>query len=107
MFVISTWMYWQECKTLIVAVIDQLDWKFKGKPVGAQVVLTFSMQGVGNFVNTAVLCILMVIYKVARPNHHNKKYPYPPNRLPSQLNLVSRHSSHRLCLPGLRWGASN
>ncbi|KAK9914956.1 hypothetical protein WJX75_002900 [Coccomyxa subellipsoidea] len=55
----------------------------RAKKRGREVVLTFSMQGVGNFVNTAVLCILMVIYKVARPNHHNKKYPYPPNRLDS------------------------
>lgn len=45
-----------------------------------QVVLTFSMQGVGNFTNTAVLCILLVIFGSAVPNHHNKAYPYHTNR---------------------------
>lgn len=53
-----------------------------------QVVLTFSMQGVGNFTNTAVLLILMVIYKVVRPNHHNKAYPYPPHRCMRLLPAV-------------------
>ncbi|CAL8468731.1 g8271 [Coccomyxa elongata] len=53
------------------------------KKRGREVVLTFSMQGVGNFTNTAVLCILLVIYRVAIPNHQNKAYPYPPHRLDS------------------------
>lgn len=39
-----------------------------------QVVLTFSMQGVGNFTNTAVLCVLLVIYNQTQPTktlpHH-------------------------------------
>lgn len=39
-----------------------------------QVVLTFSMQGLGNFTNTAVLCILLVIYNQTQPSktlpHH-------------------------------------
>ncbi|BDA43280.1 probable inorganic phosphate transporter 1-3 [Coccomyxa sp. Obi] len=51
------------------------------KKRGREVVLTFSMQGVGNFVNTAVLCILVVIYGVIKPNRHNKLYPYHPRRL--------------------------
>ena len=44
-----------------------------------QVVLTFSMQGVGNFVNTGVLIVLLVIFQCAVPNHQNKLYPYHPN----------------------------
>ncbi len=44
-----------------------------------QVVLTFSMQGVGNFVNTSVLIVLLVIFQCAVPNHSNKLYPYHPN----------------------------
>ena len=39
-----------------------------------QVVLTFSMQGLGNFTNTAVLCILLVVYGQTQPTkslpHH-------------------------------------
>ena len=41
-----------------------------------QVVLTFSMQGVGNFVNTGVLIILLVIFQCAKPNHNNPQHPY-------------------------------
>ena len=41
-----------------------------------QVVLTFSMQGVGNFVNTGVLIILLVIFQCAVPNHSNPQRPY-------------------------------
>ena len=41
-----------------------------------QVVLTFSMQGVGNFVNTGVLIILLVIFQCAVPNHNNPQRPY-------------------------------
>ena len=44
-----------------------------------QVVLTSSMQGVGNFVNTGVLIVLLVIFQCAKPNHANKLYPYHPN----------------------------
>lgn len=51
---------------------------FKRLPC-AQVVLTFSMQGVGNFTNTAVLIILLVIFQCAKPDHHNKLYPYHTN----------------------------
>lgn len=43
-----------------------------------QVVLTFSMQGWGNFINTSVLIILLVIFQSTKPNHNNKKYPYHP-----------------------------
>lgn len=55
-------------------------------------VLTFSMQGVGNFVNTAVLCILVVIYRVAIPNYKNKAYPYAPHRC--CLSCTSCAASH-------------
>lgn len=41
-------------------------------------VLTFSMQGWGNFINTGVLIILLVIFQVYKPRHNNHKYPYPP-----------------------------
>lgn len=58
-----------------------------------QVVLTFSMQGVGNFVNTAVLCILVVIYRVAIPNYKNKAYPYAPHRC--RLSCKSCAASHQ------------
>ena len=51
--------------------------------VDVQVVMTFSMQGVGNFTNTAVLCILLVIYGSAEANKRTHKYtgwryPSPP-----------------------------
>ena len=36
-------------------------------------VLTFSMQGWGNFINTGVLII-----QVYKPRHNSHKYPYPP-----------------------------
>ncbi len=39
-----------------------------------QVVMTFSMQGVGNFTNTAVLCILLVIYRSAEANKKTHVY---------------------------------
>ena len=45
-----------------------------------QVVLTFSMQGVGNFVNVAVLCILFPIFDTVKPDRHNKLYPYHTKR---------------------------
>ena len=41
-----------------------------------QVVLTFSMQGVGNFVNTSVLIILLVIFHSAVPDHGTPQRPY-------------------------------
>ncbi len=42
--------------------------------VTVQVVMTFSMQGVGNFTNTAVLCILLVIYRSAEANKRTHVY---------------------------------
>ena len=44
-----------------------------------QVVLTFSMQGIGNFVNTGVLIVLLVIFQCAVPNRANKLHPYAPH----------------------------
>ncbi|KAK9842394.1 hypothetical protein WJX84_005508, partial [Apatococcus fuscideae] len=41
--------------------------KAMAKKRGREVVLTFSMQGVGNFTNTAVLCILIVCFNQIRP----------------------------------------
>ena len=32
------------------------------------------LQGVGNFVNVAVLCILMPIFGIATPNHPKNKF---------------------------------
>lgn len=39
-----------------------------------QVVMTFSMQGVGNFTNTAVLCVLLAIYTSTEANKKTHKY---------------------------------
>ena len=39
-----------------------------------QVVMTFSMQGVGNFANTAVLCILLAIYSSTEANKRTHVY---------------------------------
>ena len=44
-----------------------------------QVVLTFSMQGVGNFVNTGVLIVLLVIFQCAKPDYSNELHPYAPH----------------------------
>ena len=44
-----------------------------------QVVLTFSMQGVGNFVNTGVLIVLLVIFQCATPDSSNELHPYSPH----------------------------
>ena len=41
---------------------------------GQEVVLTFSMQGVGNFTNTAVLCILLAVYSSTEPNKRTHVY---------------------------------
>ncbi|DBA96631.1 TPA: hypothetical protein ACH3X1_015490 [Trebouxia sp. C0004] len=41
---------------------------------GREVVMTFSMQGVGNFTNTAVLCILLTIYSSTEANKRTHKY---------------------------------
>ncbi len=62
--------------------------------VDVQVVMTFSMQGVGNFTNTAVLCILLVIYGSAEANKRTHKYtgwryPSPPCLLAALLGLAS------------------
>lgn len=46
-----------------------------------QVVLTFSQQGLGNFVNVAVLLILMVCFDTYHPIHGVKPKTYHPNRL--------------------------
>jgi hypothetical protein len=46
------------------------------------VVLTFSMQGLGNFTNVAVLCILMCAFDVTGPTYpRNKQNPYSAPRL--------------------------
>ena len=39
-----------------------------------QVVLTFSMQGLGNFTNTAVLCVLLAIYSSTQPDKRTHVY---------------------------------
>lgn len=39
-----------------------------------QVVLTFSMQGLGNFTNTAVLCVLLAIYTSTKPDNSTHRY---------------------------------
>lgn len=46
---------------------------------GREVVLTFSMQGLGNFTNTAVLCVLLAVYSSTKPN--NRTHLYTPWRL--------------------------
>ena len=43
---------------------------------GREVVMTFSMQGLGNFSNTAVLCILLAVYSQTEPN--KKTHVYTP-----------------------------
>jgi len=46
-----------------------------------QVVLTFSQQGLGNFVNVSVLLILMVCFDTYHPIHHVKPKTYHVKRL--------------------------
>ena len=46
-----------------------------------QVVLTFSQQGLGNFVNVAVLLILMVCFDTYHPIHGITTKTYHPKRL--------------------------
>ena len=60
--------------------------------VDVQVVMTFSMQGVGNFTNTAVLCILLTIYSSTEANKRTHKYtgwryPSTPCLLAAMLDL--------------------
>lgn len=46
-----------------------------------QVVLTFSQQGLGNFVNIGVLLILMCCFDTIHPIHNKKPKTYYPKRL--------------------------
>lgn len=48
---------------------------------GREVVLTFSQQGLGNFVNVAVLLILMVCFDTYHPINHKKPVSYHAKRL--------------------------
>ncbi|KAL3156851.1 hypothetical protein ABBQ38_001120 [Trebouxia sp. C0009 RCD-2024] len=41
---------------------------------GREVVLTFSMQGLGNFTNCAVLCILLAVFSSTQPDKKTHKY---------------------------------
>lgn len=41
---------------------------------GREVVMTFSMQGLGNFTNTAVLCILLAVFSQTEPNKRTHVY---------------------------------
>jgi MFS family permease len=48
---------------------------------GREVVLTFSMQGLGNFINIAVLLILFACFDTIHPIHGVKPKAYHPHRL--------------------------
>lgn len=50
---------------------------------GMEVVLTFSMQGVGNFTNTLVILILFLCYDTYHPINHIKTTTYHVDRLDS------------------------